>query len=360
VTAEASSAGSTELLDRRAAKILLTILVFAGVLATLYIARAVLVVFVFAILFAYLINPVVRFLQRHSLFFKNLRGPHVAVAYVAFLAMAAFLVHTFAPDLHRHPAQFIESIRMVSEKVSSGGIADDLGKNFGWSEAQTDRTRTFIQQHQDEIDGFLKTAMRSVYTALEGLVVIPILALFFLGGGEKLAEQVVGLISTPSNGEALRSLVAELDKTLQHYIRAKVTLALLSMLFSSVAMLLLGFSNAIMLGLLAGILEFIPVAGWMLAAGTILTVGFVSHAHWIWMLLLLLLWRLVMDYGISPRVMGHELELHPLLAIFALMVGGAVGGIVGIYLAIPLIAAARVIWRQSVVSAVSPATDSAI
>jgi predicted PurR-regulated permease PerM len=58
--------------------------------------------------------------------------------------------------------------------------------------------------------------------------------------------------------------------------------------------------------------------------------------------------------------MGHELELHPLLAIFALMVGGAVGGIVGIYLAIPLIAAARVIWRQSVVSAVSPATDSAI
>jgi predicted PurR-regulated permease PerM len=132
------------------------------------------------------------------------------------------------------------------------------------------------------------------------------------------------------------------------------------MLFSSAAMLLLGFSNAIVLGLLAGILEFIPVAGWMLAAGTILTLGFVFHAHWIWMLLLLLLWRLVMDYGISPRVMGHELELHPLLAIFALMVGGAVGGIVGIYLAIPLIAAARVVWRQSDVSAVSPATDPAI
>jgi predicted PurR-regulated permease PerM len=222
------------------------------------------------------------------------------------------------------------------------------------------RKRIGREHSSNSTDGFLKTAMRSVYTALEGLVVIPILALFFLGGGEKLAEQVVGLISTPSNGEGIRSLVAELDKTLQHYIRAKVTLALLSMLFSSAAMLLLGFSNAIMLGLLAGILEFIPVAGWMLAAGTILSLGFVFHAHWIWMLLLLLLWRLVMDYGISPRVMGHELELHPLLAIFALMVGGAVGGIVGIYLAIPLIAAARVIWRQSVVSAVSPATDSAI
>jgi predicted PurR-regulated permease PerM len=61
---------------------------------------------------------------------------------------------------------------------------------------------------------------------------------------------------------------------------------------------------------------------------------------------LLGLWRMVMDYGISPRVMGHELEIHPLLAIFTVMVGGAVGGIVGIYLSVPLIAALRVIWHR--------------
>jgi len=46
------------------------------------------------------------------------------------------------------------------------------------------------------------------------------------------------------------------------------------------------------------------------------------------------------------RVMGHELEIHPLLAIFTLMVGGAVGGIVGIYLSVPLVAALRVIYRR--------------
>ena len=50
------------------------------------------------------------------------------------------------------------------------------------------------------------------------------------------------------------------------------------------------------------------------------------------MLALLVVWRILMDYGIAPRVMGHQLEIHPLLAIFTLMVGGAVGGIVGIYL----------------------------
>jgi len=133
---------------------------------------------------------------------------------------------------------------------------------------------------------------------------------------------------------------------LQRYIRAKVILVGLSFLYCSIAMLVLGFPKAIALGIVAGILEFIPVVGWMTAAATLVTVGVLSHSHWIWMLALLGIWRISMDYGIAPRVMGHELEIHPLLAIFALMVGGAVGGIVGIYLSVPLVAASRVIYRR--------------
>ena len=345
-----------ELIDRRTSKVLITILVFAAALWILYLARAVVILFAFAILLAYLINPVVRFLQRHSLFFKNLRGPHVAEAYLAVLILAGFVIHAFAPDLHRHPTRLIQAIQALTEKASSGEIADDIGNNFGWSEDQATRTRTFIIQHRPEIDGFLKAIEQFLSVALSGVVVIPILALFFLSDGEKLAEQVVRLVSTPGNRDAIRSLVTELDATLQHYIRAKVTLALLSLVYCTLAMLLLGFSNAFVLGLLAGILEFIPVAGWILAAGTILTAGFITHAHWIWMLLLLVVWRLVMDYWIAPKVMGHELELHPLLAIFTMMVGGAVGGIVGIYLSIPMIAAGRVIWRRLV--AVPSPTES--
>jgi predicted PurR-regulated permease PerM len=70
------------MLDRRTAKVLMTILVFALALAIVYVARTVFIVFIFAILFSYLIDPVVRFLQRHSLFFKNLRGPHILEAYL--------------------------------------------------------------------------------------------------------------------------------------------------------------------------------------------------------------------------------------------------------------------------------------
>ena len=97
---------------------------------------------------------------------------------------------------------------------------------------------------------------------------------------------------------------------------------------------------------IAGILEFIPIAGWMMAATTIATFGALTYAHWIWMLALLGVWRVCMDYGISPRVMGRQLEIHPLLAIFTVMVGGAVGGIVGVYISIPLVAIFRVFWRR--------------
>ena len=62
--------------DRRTANVVLTILLFAAVLTVAYLARAVIVIFSFGILFAYLIDPVVQFIQRHSLLFKGLRGPH--------------------------------------------------------------------------------------------------------------------------------------------------------------------------------------------------------------------------------------------------------------------------------------------
>jgi predicted PurR-regulated permease PerM len=60
---------------------------------------------------------------------------------------------------------------------------------------------------------------------------------------------------------------------------------------------------------------------------------------------LLGVWRMLMDYWIAPAIVGHELEFHPLLAIFTVMVGGAIGGIVGVYLSVPFVAALRVVWR---------------
>ena len=332
--------------DRRTMNVLLTILLFAVVVAIVYVARSVIVIFAFSILLAYLINPIVKFLQRHSLFFKNLRGPHVAEAYLALLLFIALIAHVLAPGYLGHIGRLIQQVPAWTERLSSGEIAADVGNKYGWKDTQTVRVRTFLMQHRSTIQNVMEATERFAAAAMGAVVVIPILAIFFLSDGENLANQVIHLVSTKDNYAMVRSLADELNVMLRHYIRAKVILGGLSLGYASIAMLILGFPHALTLGVLAGILEFIPIAGWIITATTIITFGILSHCQWIWMAVLLGVWRMLIDYWIAPRVLGHELEIHPLLAIFTLMVGGAIGGLVGVYLSLPVVAALRVIWRR--------------
>jgi predicted PurR-regulated permease PerM len=332
--------------DRRTVNVLCTILLFTVVLAIVYVARGVLVIFTFAILFAYLIDPVVRFLLRHSLIFRNLRGPHVAEAYLFLLILIPLTIHFVAPGSLGKTTRLVKQMPALVADISTGEIATQLGTKYGWSEPQQQRLKSLLVQHQGDIEGLARGWERHAFSALAGLVVVPILAIFFLSDGANMVDSLIRLLATSDNLEELRSLAGELNSMLHHYIRAKVTLAGLSLVFFSLATLLLGFPHFLALGLLAGVLEFIPVAGWMISAVTIISIGAMTHAHWIWMAALVALWRMLMDYGISPRVMGHELEIHPLLAIFAVMVGGAIGGIVGIYLSVPFVAMLRVLWSS--------------
>ena len=330
---------------RRIVNVLCMILLFAVVLAIVYVARGVLVIFTFSILFAYLIDPLVRFLQRHSSVFRNLRGPHVAAAYLYLLIFIPLVIHLVAPGALGKTAKFAKQIPSLIAGISSGEIVTQIGGEYGWSEPQQLRLKSLLVQHQANIVGVAGGWERSAFSILASLVVIPILAIFFLSDGAKMVDSLIRMVATKDNLEQLQSLAGDLNSMLHHYIRAKVILAGLSLVFFSLATLLLRFPHFLALGLLAGTLEFIPVAGWMISAVAIISIGAMTHAHWIWMAALIGLWRMLMDYWISPRVMGHELEIHPVMAIFAVMVGGAIGGIVGIYLSVPLVAVLRVLWR---------------
>ena len=340
--------------DRRTSNIVLTLLLFAVPLVIVYLARRVIVIFVFAILFAYLIDPVVRFLQGHSLFFKNLRGPHIVEAYLAFLVLLVVVAHGVAPGLSRHAGALFREVPALVDGLSTGEIATRIANKYQWTDEQELQLKAFLLHHREDIQGFIGTTERLTSTLIGALFVIPILAIFFLSSGAQITNAIIQLTSTGANYKAARSLADELNTMFRSYIRAKVILGGLSLLYCSAAMLLLGLPYAITLGVVAGVLEFVPVAGWMISATTIISVGVLTNSHWIWMAALLGLWRIIMDYWIAPRVMGHELEIHPLMAIFAVMVGGEVGGIVGIYLAVPLIAAVKVVWLNCMSSSAQP------
>ncbi|MGC2323134.1 MAG: AI-2E family transporter [Terriglobales bacterium] len=334
--------------ERRTANILLTILFFAAVGAAVYSARKVILLFVLAILFTYLIDPVVKFLQRHSLFFKNLRGPAVVEVYLAFVILIALLGYRFAPGLARNTVKLVDEVPVLLDGLATGEIATELGGKYGWSDEQEFRLKAFLARHKGVVQALVRGADRYLSNAAQVLgwmALIPILAIFFLRDGDHIADTLIRMFAPATSFQEIRAVADELHVMLTRYIRGQVILCGLSFVFYSATLLLLNFPHAIALGLLGGALEFIPVVGWTSTAAVVLTVGIVNHSHWIWLAALLGIWRVAQDYFLTPRVMGRQLQIHPLAAIFAVLVGAEIGGLVGIYLAVPFMAAMRVIWR---------------
>ena len=179
------------------------------------------------------------------------------------------------------------------------------------------------------------------------LVVIPILAIFFLRDGREFADSVIQIAERSRQRQFLSSIVEDLNVMLAGYIRAQLVLAGLSLVVYIIVLLLLRVPYAIILGIVGGALEFIPVAGPLVAALVILGVAFLTgYQHLLLLALFLSLWRLVQDYVNSPRIMGGKLELHPLAALFAILAGGEIAGVIGVYLSIPIMAALRILWKR--------------
>jgi len=114
--------------ERHNVDILLTTALLTAVGAAVYCARRVILMFVFAILFTYLLDPVVKFLQRHSLFFRNLRGPAVVEVYLTFVLLIALAGYTFAPSLARSTASVLdEAPAFLTPRLILNNIAAPRG-----------------------------------------------------------------------------------------------------------------------------------------------------------------------------------------------------------------------------------------
>ncbi len=335
--------------DRRTADVLLTILFFAVVCIAVYCSRRVILVVVFAVFFSYLIDPVVKFLQLHFFITRKLRGPAVVQVYLALLILLTLLGYTFAPGVARSTVKLVDEVPVFLDGLSTGDIVTQLGGKYGWSEEQQFRVRTFLARHKEKVQGlgqdvdyFLSDAAQ----VLCWLPLIPILAIFFLRDGAHITDVFIRVFFPTEQRPTIRGVANDLHIMLSGYMSAQVLLCGIAFLFYSSALLLLRFPHAIALAVLGGLLEFIPVVGWLSTLAAITSVGVVSHSHWTWMVVLLGTWRLAQDYYISPRIMGRHLEIQPLAAILAVLAGAEIGGIVGIYLAIPITASIGVIWPK--------------
>ncbi|MFZ0734774.1 MAG: AI-2E family transporter [Candidatus Sulfotelmatobacter sp.] len=334
------------LADSRTARVLITVLLFALALGFLYVTRATLIAFLFAIFFAYLMSPLVNRLER---LLKG-RVKAIAVIYTLLVALVIVFFVLVGPKVTHQGARLGQSLPTLLSQLKSGQITNQLGAEHGWSQGTTEFVQSFLVSHEDDITQLAqRIGLRTADVAKQAwlLFVVPLLSIFFLKDGRSFSDFLLSTIQSRPQREFLENVLNDLNRMLAHFIRAQLTLAALTLVVYSIFLGAMGVPYALVLGTIGGTLEFIPVVGPLVAAFIIISVALLlSYKHWIILLVFLGVWRLVQDYVSSPRIMGESMELHPLAAIFGVMAGGEVAGILGIYLSIPVMASLRIVFRR--------------
>lgn len=333
-------------IDSRTSRVLFTVLLFALGLYVLYAVRHTLTAFLFAIFFAYLMDPVVSRLQK----IVRGRGRAIALIYIVLLLLVGWLLLSAEPRIAQQATRLSDSVPKLLENLSSGQIADQIGAQNGWSSHTRNLVKGYLVSHRAQVmDLGQRIGLRLADTAKDAwlLVLVPILSIFFLRDGHSFGQFLLNSVEVRAKRDFLEGVLTDLNQMLAHFIRAQISLAILSLIAYSIALKIMGITYAMTLGTAGGLLEFIPVVGPLVAAVLILGIALLlGYQNWLGLVAFLGVWRLLQDYVFSPKIMGERMELHPLAAIFGVLAGGELAGLLGVYLSIPVMASLRIVWHR--------------
>jgi predicted PurR-regulated permease PerM len=329
------------------------------VLVVLWILRAltgVLLLVVLAIFFAYLIAPLVEFVHRP---FKvggrerNMPRPiAIGIVYLLLFGSLGISLWFLLPRLGTQITQFAKKAPeyVTSARARSQGL-NRFYENYEIPEAVrkkiTENVTSLIETAGRYTGESLWAFLYELLTTLPYLVLIPILAFFLLKDADSFRRSALSML--PSGRWRWRGdeFFQDVNSTLAAYIRAQLIACLLIGTICTIGFYFIGVPYFFLLGLLAGMLEFIPLVGPLvvvvLAAGIS---SFYSFNQAIAVVVFLSVLRIVHDYVVYPRIIGQGVHLHPLAVILAILSGAEIAGVAGIFLAIPVIAIATVSYRH--------------
>jgi predicted PurR-regulated permease PerM len=332
--------------DPKTARILSTALIFALGLAFLYGARETLTLFLFAILFAYFVDPLVSWLQRPL--YGRIQA--IGAVYLILLALLVGFGFLIGSRIAAEGTALATSLPSLLDRAGSGELVSQVGQQHGWSQARQDQIQNFLISHKDSVlryGGMIGQKLKEPAQHIWWLVLIPILSIFFLRDGRSIGENLVAMGRDAEERKTIHGIVGDVNVMLGSYIRAQLILTLLTMVVYTTVLSILRLRFALILGPLAGIFEFVPVVGPAIAAIIILVIAVLtSYPHLIWLVVFLGIWRLIQDYVNAPRIMGKSLEISPMVQILAVLSGGEIAGVVGALISVPAVATLRILWRR--------------
>ena len=333
-------------IDRQAARYTWTAALVLILLWLVYEVRSTVFVFILAILFAYLLSPLVNFLNR--VLPSRTRTPGLALAYVIFVAAVVFIGIKIGSTVAEQAKAFEKDLpnRIAAFEQPNPKLPDAINT---LKKQALDKLREGIVTGGGDVFSTMAQAgvkFLSVASDLIFVVVIPILSFFFLKEGETIREHVLEMIGEGPKRELLDEVMADVHLLLLHYMRALVVLSVAAFTAYSIFFSIMGVPYSVLLAALAGVFEFIPMVGPLASSVMIVLVSAISGSHALAVLFFLLTYRVFQDYILSPHLMGQGVEVHPLLVLFGVFAGAEVAGIPGTFLSVPILALVRILYRR--------------
>lgn len=317
------------------------IVYFAGGLLSKFGHLALIIAF--SVLLAYALLPAVNAFDRLR---YVPRGAAILIVYVLMsLGLAAFValisvpmskqVKQFASDYPQYVDQFQAGIPKLQAKLDQRKIDYNLQQ----------RTNELVLKLEDNA-GNAVTKTGSIVTGFFGtlstLFFILFVTAYFLHSGRRFVDRIIALFPKRRH-RFVRKLSIDYDRILGSFVRGQLLIALIVAVVVGIFTMLIGLPYSVIIGLVAGITALIPVFGALL--GVILPVIIAIFVKPILIPVFLIFFLLFSEFTykvLYPRIVGRAVELHPLLVLFALLIGVSLAGIAGALLATPVLALIKI------------------
>ncbi|MGD1105375.1 MAG: AI-2E family transporter [Terriglobia bacterium] len=335
-------------LDRHAARYTWTAVCVLLLVELLYLIRETLVIFVVALLFAYLLWPLVKVLDRRLP--GRSKVPALTLVYLSLVGILIVMGIALGSRVVQQANALAARLPELLAKFQPP-IAPALSPSAQPLKITVISTlQQQLANHSRELLALLPNAALGVISragSLIFLVLVPILSFFFLKDGQEMLRSVLGILAAGSRRDMVERIAADLHVLLAQYMRALVLLGVVASLAYGLFFTMVGVPFGILLAAVAFPLEFIPMVGPLAGAVIVLLVAGLSGSHHLLAIFLFLVaFRFFQDYVVSPHLLSAGMKLHPLLVIFGVLAGASIAGVAGCFLSVPVLATLRIVYRQ--------------
>lgn len=326
----------------------------------LYQVRVVALLFAISGMLAYFLAWPVEQLSR-----KMRHNSAVWIVFLAFFVLLLGLLGSIVPLIFGQVQDLVTRIPDLLSRLESSATQWRwqfmAGREFVVSDYLTNMVDGFEQRIPQLLGNaldFTQSFLSGTAAVVAAVLIIPLMTLYLLLDSRRLRQALIGCFSTRWQADVDRALTA-VNHSLGSYIYSRVLLALFVGTTTTIVLLILDVDYALLLGLLAFAGEFVPVIGpWLALLPTAVIVLATSPISlFIWVCMLYIAIQVFENYWLAPRWMGNTMDLHPLTVILAMLIGGALGGIAGLFVAVPAAAAVKVIMGIFVFRRGEPGID---